>query len=91
VLHLLRNSLRLKKSFMVARSSAKFRTLNGDSMEFGKNWIYMLGKQILLVFMDLRDTPGHSVQEDHVKQPHFSLLLSTLRILKSPSISMLVI
>jgi cell shape-determining protein MreD len=45
----------------------------------------------LFVLMDLRDTPRHSVPEDHVKQPHFHLLLLMLWTLKNPSILMLAI
>jgi hypothetical protein len=88
MLHLFRNFLRLKKNFRMARGSAKFRILHGDSMKFGGNWTYMLGKRLLFALMDLRDTFGHSALEDQIKQPHFHLLLSTLRILKIPSISM---
>jgi hypothetical protein len=91
VLHLLRNFLRLKKSFRVARGSVNFRTLNGDSMEFGRNWTYMPGKRILLALMDLQDTLVRIVRKDHIKQPHFSLLLSKLRTLKSPLISIFAI
>jgi hypothetical protein len=53
VLHLLRNFLRLKNNFKVVGGSMKFMTLCNDSMEFGKNWTYQLGKQLLLAFMDL--------------------------------------
>jgi hypothetical protein len=38
--------------------------------------------------MDLRETLGHSVAQDHVKQAYFHLLMSTLLTLKHPSMSM---
>jgi hypothetical protein len=37
VLHLFRNFLTLKYSFMVSNGSAKFRTLKRDSLEFGRD------------------------------------------------------
>jgi hypothetical protein len=66
VLHLLGNFLRLKKSFRIAGRSAKFRILHGISMEFGRKWTYMPNKRVSFILMDLRDTPRHSVLEDHV-------------------------
>jgi hypothetical protein len=88
VLHFLRNFLRLKNNFSVSGGSAKFRTLKHDFLEFGRDWTYQPGKCLLFALLDLRDTPGHSVPKDHVKHPHFSLLLGKLRSMKAPSISM---
>jgi hypothetical protein len=88
VLHFLWNFLRLKNNFSVSGGSAKFRTLNHDSLEFGRDWIYQPRNHLSFALFDLRDTPGHSVPEDHVKNLHFSLLLATLRSMKTPSISM---
>jgi hypothetical protein len=87
VLHILRNFLRLKIRFRVSGGSAKFRVLNSESMEFGAPWAYSSNKRMSLILMDLRDTPGHSVADDYTKQPHFGLLLATLRGLRNPSIS----
>jgi hypothetical protein len=88
VLHFLQNFLRLKNNFSVSGGSTKFRTLKRDFLEFGRNWTYQSGKRLSFALLDLRDTPGHSVPEDHVKNPHFSLLLVMLRAMKAPSISM---
>jgi hypothetical protein len=87
VLHFLQNFLRLKNNFSVSSSSAKFRTLKRDSLEFGRDWTYEPGKRLSFALFDLRDTPGHSVPEDHVKNPHFSLLFAALRSMKTPTIS----
>ena len=87
VLHFLRNFLRLKNRFQVSGSSAKFKVLNSETMEFGVLWPYSSNKRMSLAVMDLHDTPGHSVAEDYTKQPHFALLLATLRGLRTPSIS----
>jgi hypothetical protein len=87
VLHFLRNFLRLKNNFSVSGGSAKFRTLKHDSFEFGRDWTYEPGKRLSFALLDLRDTPGHSVPEDHVKNPHFILLFAALRSIKTPSIS----
>jgi hypothetical protein len=87
VLHFLRNFLRLKNNFSVSGGSAKFRTLKRDSLEFGRDWTYEPGKRLSFALLDLRDTPGHNVPEDHVKNPHFSLLYVALRSMKTPSIS----
>jgi hypothetical protein len=86
VLHFLRNFLRLKNNFSVLGGSAKFRTLKHDSLEFGRDWTYEPGKRLSFALLDLRDTPGHNVPEDHVKNPHFSLLFAALRSMKTPSI-----
>jgi hypothetical protein len=91
VLHFLRNFLRLKNNFSVSGGSAKFKIVKRDSLEFGRDWIYQPGKRLSFALLDLRDTPGHSVPEDHVNNPHFSLLLAMLRVMKAPSISMLAI
>jgi hypothetical protein len=64
-----------------------FRTLKRDSFEFGRDWTYQLGKRLFFALLDLRDTPGHSVPEDHYKNPHFSLFFVALRSMKIPSIS----
>jgi hypothetical protein len=53
VLHLLRNFLRPKKFFRVVGGSAKFKILHGDSIEFGRNWIYQPDKRLSLALMDL--------------------------------------
>jgi hypothetical protein len=87
VLHILRNFLRLKIRFWVSGGSAKFQVLNSESMEFGAPWAYSSNKRMSLALMDLRDTLGHSVADDYTKQPHFGLLLATLRGLRNPSIS----
>jgi hypothetical protein len=80
--------LRLKNNFNVLGGSAKFRILKRDSLEFGRDWTYQPRKCLSFALLDLRDTPGHSVLEDHVKNPHFSLLLATLQAMKALSISM---
>jgi hypothetical protein len=67
---------------------AKFRILHVNLMEFGKNWTYLPNKRLLMVVMDVLDTFGHSIPGNHIEQPHPRLLLSRLRTLKSPSISM---
>jgi hypothetical protein len=87
VLHFLRNFLRLKNNFSVSGGSAKFRTLKHDSLEFGRDWTYEPGKRLSFALLDLRDTPGLSVLEDHVKNPHFSLFFAALCSMKTPSIS----
>jgi hypothetical protein len=87
VLHFLQNFLMLKNNFSVSGGSAKFRTLKRDSLEFGRDWTYEPGKRLSFAFLDLRDTPRHSILEDHVKNPHFSLLFAALRSMKTPSIS----
>jgi hypothetical protein len=87
VLHFLWNFLRLKNNFSVSGGSAMFRTLKHDSLEFGRDWTYQPGKRLSFTFLDLQDTPGHNVPEDHVKNPHFSLIFAVLRSMKSPSIS----
>ena len=77
----------MKKNFSVSSGSAKFRTLKRDSLEFGRDWTYEPGKQLSFALLDLRNTPRHSDAEDHVKNPHFTLLLAALRSIKNPSIS----
>ena len=76
VLHFLRNFLRMKNNFNVLGGSAKFRTLKRDLLEFGRDWTYEPGKRLSFALLDLRNTPGHSDVEDHVKNPHFTLLLA---------------
>jgi hypothetical protein len=88
VLHFLRNFLRLKNNFSVSDGSAKFRTLTRDSLEFGRDWTYQPRNRLSFALLDLRDTLGQSVPEDQVKNLHFSLLLATLRSMKTPPISM---
>jgi hypothetical protein len=88
-LHFLRNFLRLKNNFRVSDGSAMFRTLKRDSLEFGRDWTYQLGKRLSFALLNLRDTPGHSVREDHIKNLHFSLLFALLLSMKTPSISKL--
>jgi hypothetical protein len=88
VLHVLSNFLRLKKNFKVASGSGKFRTINSEIMMLGRDWTYETGRRLFLAVMDLRETPGHSVAQDHAKQAYFHLLLSTLLTLKHPSMSM---
>ena len=53
VLHFLWNFLRMKNNFNVSGSSAKFRTLKRDSLEFGRDWIYELGKWLSFGLLDL--------------------------------------
>jgi hypothetical protein len=53
VLHFLRNFLRLKNNFSVSDSSAKFRTLKRDSLEFGRDWTYESGKRLSFALLDL--------------------------------------
>jgi hypothetical protein len=91
VLHVLSNFLRLKKNFKVAGGSGKFRTINSETMMLGRDWTYETGSRLSLAIMDLRETPGHSVAQDHAKQAYFHLLMSTLLTLKHPSMSMLAI
>jgi hypothetical protein len=88
VLHVLVNFLRLKKNFRVAGGLGKFRTLNSETMRPGRDWTYQPGRQLSLAIMDLRDTPGHSVAQDHAKQAYFHLLMSTLLTLKNPCMTM---
>ena len=54
----------------------------------GRDWTYEVGRQLFLAIMDLRDTSEYNVVQDHVKQPYFHLLMSTLLTLKHPSMSM---
>jgi hypothetical protein len=91
VLHVLSNFLRLKKNFKVAGGSGKFRTINSETMMLGRDWTYEMGRRLSLAIMDLRDTLGHIVAQDHAKQAYFHLLMSTLLTLKHPSMSMLAI
>jgi hypothetical protein len=88
VLHVLSNVLRLKKNFKVAGGSGKFRTINSETMMLGRDWSYQLGRRLSLAIMDLRETPGHSVAQDHAKQAYFHLFMSTLLTLKYSSMSM---
>jgi hypothetical protein len=88
VLHVLSNFLRLKKNFKVAGGSGKFRTINSETMMLGRDWTYEMGRRLFLAIMDLRETPGHNVAQDHVKQAYFHLLMSTLLTLKHSSMSM---
>jgi hypothetical protein len=67
VLHVLLNFLRLKKNFKVAGGLGKFRTINSETMMLGRDWTYQPGRRLSLAIMDLRETPGHSVAQDHVK------------------------
>ena len=87
VLHFLRNFLRLKTRFRVSGGSGKFRVLNSETMEFEVPWHYTSNRQMSLTVMDLRDTPRHSVAEDYMKQPHFALLLTIQRALRSLFVS----
>ena len=82
--------LEVEEQLSVSGSSAKIRTLKRDSLEFKRDWTYQPGKCLLFALLDLWDTPGLSVPEDHVKHLHFSFLLATLCSMKAPSISMLV-
>jgi hypothetical protein len=91
VLHVLSNFLRLKKNFKVAGGLGKFRTINSETMMLGRDWTYEKGRRLSLAIMDLRETPGHSVAQEHAKQAYFHLLMSTLLTLKHPSMSMPVI
>ena len=77
----------MKNNFSVLGGSAKFRTLKCDSLEFGRDWTYKPRKRLSFALLDLQDTPGHSVLEDHIKNPHFSLFFAALRSMKTPSIS----
>jgi hypothetical protein len=76
VLHVLSNFLRLKKNFKVAGGSGKFRTINYETMMIGREWTYQTGRRLSLAIMDLRETPGHNVAQDHTKQAYFHLLMS---------------
>jgi hypothetical protein len=67
VLHVFVNFLRLKKNFRVAGGLEKFRTLNSETMMLGRDSTYQLERRLSLAIMDLRDTPGHSVAQDHAK------------------------
>ena len=87
VLHFLWNFLRMKNNFSVSGSSAKFKTLKRDLLEFRRDWTYEPRKWLSFALLDLRDTLGHSVLEDHMKNPHFSFLLPTKHSMKNPSIS----
>ena len=78
VLHFLWNFLRM---------ILKFKTLKHDLLEFGWNWTYKPRKGLLYALLDLQGTPRHSVSEDHIKNPHFSLLFAVLRSMRNPSIS----
>jgi hypothetical protein len=91
VLHVLSNFLRLKKNFKVVGGSVMFRTINSETMMLGRDWTYQTGRRLSLAIMDLRETPGHNVAQDHAKQAYFHLLMSTLLTLKHPSMSMPVI
>jgi hypothetical protein len=88
VLHVLLNFLRLKKNFKVVGGSGKFRTINSETMMLRRDWTYQMGRRLSLAIMDLQETPGHSIAQDHTKQAYFHLLMSTLLKLKHPSMSM---
>jgi hypothetical protein len=88
VLHVLSNFLRLKKNFKVAGGSGKFRTINSETILLGRDWTYETGRRLSLAIMDLRETPGHNVAQDHAKQAYFHLRMSTLLTLKHPSMTM---
>ena len=47
----------------------------------------MPSKWLLFVLMDLQDNLGYNVSKDHVKQPHFHLLLSLADIENSFNIN----
>ena len=67
-----------------------FRKVQDSKIWFAwvwKDWTYKLGKRLSFALLDLWHTLRHSVLEDHVKNPHFSLLLAMLRSMKNPSIS----
>ena len=87
VLHFLRGFLRLKNRLVRPGGSAKFRTLNSETMEFGAPTQYTPTRRIPFAVMDLRDTPGHIATEDSTKQAHLSLLIVALKSLKGPSVS----
>lgn len=87
VLHFLRGFLRLKNRNLPSGGSAKFRTLNCETMEFGAPPVYTPNRRMSFAVMDLRDTPGHTVAEDFTKQAHFSLLLVALKSLRTPCVS----
>jgi hypothetical protein len=80
--HVLLNFLRVKKNFKVAGGSGKFRTINSETMMLGRDWTYQMGRRLSLAIMDLRETPVHSVAQDHAKQAYFHFLMSTLLTLK---------
>jgi hypothetical protein len=88
VLQVFSNFLRLKKNFKVASGSGKFRTINSETMMLGRDWTYETRRWLSLAIIDLRETPGHSVAQDHAKQAYFHLLMLALLTLKHPSISM---
>ena len=67
VLHVLSNFLRLKKNFKVASSLGKFRTINSEIMMLGRDWTYETGRRLFLAIMDLLETLGHNVAQDHAK------------------------
>ena len=67
VLHVLSNFLRLKKNFKVASSLGKFRTINSEIMMLGRDWTYETGRRLSLAIMDLLETLGHNVAQDHAK------------------------
>ena len=47
-------------------------------------------KRLSFALLDLRNTLGYSDIEDHMKNPHFTLLLAALHSMKNPSILKLV-
>ena len=75
----------MKNNFSILGGFAKFRTLKRNSLEFGRDWTYKPGKRLFFALLDLRDTSGHNVLEDHVKKLHFSLFFVALRSMKTPS------
>ena len=88
MLHFLWNFLRLKNNFSISGGFAKFKTVKCDSLEFRRDWTYQPRKHLVFALLDLQDTPRHSATENYAKNPHFSLLLATLQVMKTPSISM---
>ena len=76
-----------EEHFSILDGSAKFKTLKLDSLEFGRDWTYEPRRRLSFALLDLPNTPGHSIAEDHVKNPHFTLLLTAMHSMKNPSIS----
>jgi hypothetical protein len=57
----------VKNTFRNRGGLAKFWALKGDSMEFGRNWMYMPHQQLLLALLDLHNTLGHTALGNHVE------------------------
>jgi hypothetical protein len=50
--------------------------------------MYMPHRHLLLGLLDLCNTPGYTTPNDNVEQPHFRLLMATLKTMRTSKVSM---